>query len=377
MSTDTYGIRIEKKEGKKIQIRVFNIYGDWVGIPASKNFFMRIIGSYYGDDNLLYNVQSELDYDEAKEYEAASKYIHDFKVISTLNYPGILEHTFYYERDGGWQNEELLPQILFEVVVTQEDWIQHLEAGYSWGSTAYGSSSFFRKGTKSEEDWTKFQERKRSHIIVESEIVDHLIEFMQSTNDYVAWNAVELIGDCREKAIKAVPLLMEAVADQNTDVAFYAVEALGKIGDPKALDILIPFSGQAHYRLLYDVIAAFGQIALEDERLAPILERLITDVPIHLEYMDNEMKALPANNYSRAIAAAIHYLRSEEQNTLNIWIKEMQAEVDILYVSCRFLDQVPKTIQEKALPAIKVVFDCSEDHKYTILDSALASHFET
>lgn len=124
------------------------------------------------------------------------------------------------------------------------------------------------------------------------------------------------------------------------------------------------------------MIAAFGQVALEDERLAPILKCLMTDIPIRLECMNSEMKALPANNYSRAIAAAIHYIRSEEQNALDIWIKEMQAEVDILYVSCRFLDQAPKAIQEKALAALKAVFDCSEDHQYTILDSALASHFE-
>jgi hypothetical protein len=376
MSTDTYGIRIEKKEGKKIQIRVFNVYGDWVGIPASRNFFMRIIGSYYSDDNLLYNVQSELDYNEEKEYEAAPKYIKDFEVISTLNYPGILEHTFYYERDGGWQNEELLPQILFEVEVTEEAWIQHLEVGYSWGSTAYGSQSFFRKGEKTREDWNKFQERWRNKLVVDAELLDYLIEFMQSQDDYVAWNAIELIRENDIDAQKALLFLMEAVGDRNTDVAFYAVEALGKIGDVKAFSVLLPFIGEAHFRLLYDVLIAVAQINLNDARLQPIFERIASDVPIYLQYIDGEMHPTPASNYSKAIAAAVLYLRSAEQKYLDLWVKEMTDEVDIVYVSCRMLEGFSEDIQQKALAALKAVFEVSDEHKDTILYSGLASHFE-
>lgn len=376
MSTDTYGIRIEKKEGKKIQIRVFNVYGDWVGIPASKNFFMRIIGSYYSDDNLLYDVQSELDYDERKEYDVAPKYIKDFEVISSLNYPGILDFTFYYERNGGWQNEELLPQILFEVEVTEEAWIQHLEVGYSWGSTAYGSQSFFRKGNKTREDWDKFQERWRKMLVVENELLDYLMEFMQSPDDYVAWNAIELIRENDIDAKKAVPLLLEAVGDRNTDVAYYAVETLGKIGDLKALNILIPFIGEAHFRLLYDVLVAAAQIQLEDPRLGPILERIANKASINFEYVDGEMKPTTANNYAQAIAAAILYLRSAEQKYLDQWVQEMTNEVDIVYVSCRMLDGLSEAIQFKALPALQAVFEVSEEHKDTILYSPLASHFE-
>ncbi|MEU6267096.1 hypothetical protein [Saccharopolyspora shandongensis] len=40
---------------------------------------------------------------------------------------------FYYERDGGWVDEDLLVQAEFLVRVTDPAWIEHLEPGDAWG----------------------------------------------------------------------------------------------------------------------------------------------------------------------------------------------------------------------------------------------------
>lgn len=61
---------------------------------------------------------------------------------STTNYPPQDEdferlYDFYYERLGGWNDEELLVQAEYDVQVTDPRWLEQLSVGDAWGTATY------------------------------------------------------------------------------------------------------------------------------------------------------------------------------------------------------------------------------------------------
>lgn len=146
MSTDLYGLRVLKKKEKEVTLQVFLLYYDWDTIPKSKDFFLSCFwdeaDTRFGGGGPLGDAISveEICSDEFR-LENADKYIEEVKELSRLNYPiqpGADLATFYYERDGKWQDEDKLAQVTFLVKVTDPKWIEHLEVGMSWPTTSYG-----------------------------------------------------------------------------------------------------------------------------------------------------------------------------------------------------------------------------------------------
>ncbi|MEO5584314.1 MAG: hypothetical protein ABIQ75_02575 [Flavobacteriales bacterium] len=146
MSTDLYGIRVLAKEGPTVTLKVFLTYYDWDQIPYSKDFFLMVLwdeadtrfggGGPLGDAITVPQIC-----DEKFRLEHAGAYVESVDTISCANYPITnKEHlaTFYYEREGRWENEDKLAQVDYKITVTDPKWIEHLEPGMSWGTTAYG-----------------------------------------------------------------------------------------------------------------------------------------------------------------------------------------------------------------------------------------------
>ena len=146
MSTDTYGIRVLGKEASTVTLKVFLVYYDWDQIPYSKDFFLMVLwdqadtrfgaGGPLGDAITVPQICSE-----KFRLEHASEYVESVDTIDCMNYPITNKEelaTFYYEREGRWENEDKLAQVDFKITVTDPKWIAHLKPGMSWGTTAYG-----------------------------------------------------------------------------------------------------------------------------------------------------------------------------------------------------------------------------------------------
>lgn len=143
--TDLYGIRVLKKAKTTVTFRVFIVYPDSEFIPDTPEFFFQVLldraerfyswkGGPLGDTLRLYDWSNE-------EWllDECEKYIEKVEYIAERNFPFDPSdfYTFYYERDGKWQDEDKLPQMDCAVTVSDPRWIEHLEEGMSWGSTAY------------------------------------------------------------------------------------------------------------------------------------------------------------------------------------------------------------------------------------------------
>ena len=146
MSSDLYGIRVLAKEASTVTLKVFLVYYDWDHIPESKDFFLSVLwdeadtrfggGGPLGDAITVPEIC-----DEQFRLYHADAYVAKVEQIGSANYP--ITHkeklsTFYYERDGKWENEDKLAQVDFRITVTDPKWIEHLQPGMSWGTTSYG-----------------------------------------------------------------------------------------------------------------------------------------------------------------------------------------------------------------------------------------------
>ncbi|MEO7080568.1 MAG: hypothetical protein ABIY71_03535 [Flavobacteriales bacterium] len=146
MSTDLYGIRVLAKERSTVTLKVFLVYYDWDHIPDSKDFFLMVLwdeadtrfggGGPLGDAITVPQIC-----DEKFRLAHADTYVERIEKIGSANYPITNKEelaTFYYEREGRWENEDKLAQVDFKITVTDPKWIAHVEPGMSWGTTAYG-----------------------------------------------------------------------------------------------------------------------------------------------------------------------------------------------------------------------------------------------
>ncbi|MEU7739443.1 hypothetical protein [Nonomuraea sp. NPDC049158] len=72
----------------------------------------------------------------------SKRYIRQVERVATRNYPVTDDgwadlNDFYYERDGQWQDENLLVQADYDIEVTDPRWLAALVPGHSWGTPVY------------------------------------------------------------------------------------------------------------------------------------------------------------------------------------------------------------------------------------------------
>jgi hypothetical protein len=150
MSTDLYGVRVLASEPaeRRLRLRVFVVNYDpeaehYQRLPDDASFFFRVLHSRADDgSSMAQAVSTQEILDEAFVDANAWRYVERVERVETLNEP--IDWTrgyegFYYERDGGWQDEEKLVQAVYDVWMRSADCMSHLTEAMSWGTTSYPS----------------------------------------------------------------------------------------------------------------------------------------------------------------------------------------------------------------------------------------------
>lgn len=144
VSTDLYGIRVLDldRERGRLRLRVFVVYYDTgyashQPIPSDRSFFVRVLcdKDALGDD-----ISPDERFDEAYVDANAFRFVERFVELERRNEPVVDWSTFsdfYYEREGGWVDEDRLVQADYDVFVTEPRYLEPFRVGDSWGTTAY------------------------------------------------------------------------------------------------------------------------------------------------------------------------------------------------------------------------------------------------
>ncbi|MFC4015137.1 pentapeptide repeat-containing protein [Nonomuraea purpurea] len=150
MSTDLYGVRVLSADPARLEahLRVFVVYYDteirgYAPPEPDPGFFLPLLWEAGRQDSPLgaaVTVDQVLDDEWLAEH--ARWFVSGVEQTAVRNLPPSEEdwahlHDFYYERKGGWSDEDRLVQADFLVRVTQSRWIEHLRPGTAWGSTFY------------------------------------------------------------------------------------------------------------------------------------------------------------------------------------------------------------------------------------------------
>ncbi|MFK4268346.1 WD40 repeat domain-containing protein [Streptomyces milbemycinicus] len=156
MSTDMYGVRVLSVDRERLRARfqVFVVYYDTQGrthaaIPDDPTFFFFLLwegasgrSGTPGTGPLRQLVDTRTALDFAWVDAHARRFVSAVERIATRNHPPTARqwerlHDFYYERDGAWQDEDLLVQCEYEVTVTDRRWLEPLREGAAWGTAAF------------------------------------------------------------------------------------------------------------------------------------------------------------------------------------------------------------------------------------------------
>ncbi|WP_436777326.1 WD40 repeat domain-containing protein [Yinghuangia sp. YIM S09857] len=156
MSTDIYGVRVLDVDPKELRVRftVFAVYYDTGSrshppVPGDPGYFFFLLweaarwgrdGGEHGALARMFSVDTMLDY--AWLDANARRFVPRVERIASRNHPPTAAqwerlHDFYYLRDGGWKDEDLLVQFDYDVWVTDERCIETLAPGKTWASTIF------------------------------------------------------------------------------------------------------------------------------------------------------------------------------------------------------------------------------------------------
>ncbi|MFG3703832.1 WD40 repeat domain-containing protein [Micromonospora sp. NPDC047670] len=154
MSTDLYGVRVldVAADASRARFRVFVVYYDAEGrthppLPDDPGFFLHELWGAMRFEPItalhplrMINVDQILDEDWLATN--AHRYVRRVDRVTTRNLPvadgdWARLHDFYYERDGGWPDEDLLVQADYDVEVTDPRWLETLTPGRGWATAGY------------------------------------------------------------------------------------------------------------------------------------------------------------------------------------------------------------------------------------------------
>jgi hypothetical protein len=232
MSTDLYGIRILAREGPTVTFRVFNVYGDWKGLPNP------VLGGFWvhvASEGALRDEIGDRRFDEDWLREHAWDYVRSAVLLEMANYCTPLRYTFYYERGGHWVEEQRLPQAVFRVTYSDVRWVEHLDVGSAWGTTAYEPGAPVRRLQGG-----SLQEVDQAELARVAELVEH-------EDAEIAARALRRLGQAGPAASPWSRVVARRLEDRSPLVRQEAQRALGHIGDDTAVAALASALGDSRH----------------------------------------------------------------------------------------------------------------------------------
>lgn len=162
MSTDLYGVRVLALPGgeQRVRLRVFTVYYDIFSgddgqverieplpPPDDASFFLRILWDegdtrFGGGGPIGDAITVDQICDESWVDANTARFIARVHQLAVRNSPPRQQdwpriRPFHYERGGRWDDEDLLVQADYDLLVSDRQWIGHLTEGQSWGTTSY------------------------------------------------------------------------------------------------------------------------------------------------------------------------------------------------------------------------------------------------
>ncbi|MEM4359453.1 MAG: HEAT repeat domain-containing protein, partial [Candidatus Bilamarchaeaceae archaeon] len=116
--------------------------------------------------------------------------------------------------------------------------------------------------------------------IGDARAVPVLIDALKDKDRYVRYEAAEALGKIGDA--RAVPVLIDALKDKDRYVRYEAAEALGKIGDARAVPVLIDALKDKDRYVRYEAAEALGKIG--DARAVPVLIDALKDKDRYVRY---------------------------------------------------------------------------------------------
>ncbi|GAK56397.1 Alr1903 protein [Candidatus Vecturithrix granuli] len=148
------------------------------------------------------------------------------------------------------------------------------------------------------------------------EILEPLIEGLKNSDKDMRILSANTLG--RIRAREVIPILLEALQDDNTNVVYNVVECLGDIGDPRAVPALMHLlNTHVDEWVRAATLEALGKIG--DQRVVELLLSLVNKELV----VDPLINALGTLGDSRAIPVLVNYLKAEDRDIRELALKAL------------------------------------------------------
>ena len=195
------------------------------------------------------------------------------------------------------------------------------------------------------------------------EILEPLIGGLQHEDKDMRILSANTLG--RMRAREVVPMLLDALDDDNTNVVYNVVECLGDIGDPRAVPrLMVLLTDHADDWVHVATLEALGKIG--DQRVVELLLSLVKDEFV----VDPLINALGVLGDSRAIPLLSSYLKDKDRDIRELAIKalasiwnEMKETAEFSEVSYE-IDATRQILQQHLTANIKntLLKDMDDEH---------------
>ena len=137
--SDLFLVRVESQDTRSVRLRLQIIHRDEVTFPLSPSFAMMLIGdeSMASHDDFSRWEQARVDEDE---WFSSDEHIEAVRLLEARGLPreqGSPPHGLTWEQLDESEDQGLLGEALYEIVVDIDGMLSHLSPGAAWKSTAY------------------------------------------------------------------------------------------------------------------------------------------------------------------------------------------------------------------------------------------------
>ncbi len=144
MASSLFKVQVINIQETICDLRLFIIHPDQSRFYATGPFAIQLIwDAMTSSDRVVFPIGQRITLDDVSNpdfmYENEDTYISMVEFLEFKNYPRTINLDDLSEKEFQeyWLNEELLSQAIIRITVTDPRWIEHLEIGIEWESSAF------------------------------------------------------------------------------------------------------------------------------------------------------------------------------------------------------------------------------------------------